>query len=240
MANLIDAGGSGGAYARGMVAQAQAAILPQVRALIAESIGRIAVRAGGNLTAIGIRSAVMFDPAATAVLDDPDHEQVIVPLGGSGALKTCRLSRTASLSMATGSYTTVVWDAEREDAAGLHSLVTHPDRVTVTAAGLYLLEGRFRFHRVTGTANGDRLWSAFFLNDTVVIDSEDWFSSDPESQGTSESQFSMVATHRLAAGDYVNVQMANEGDGQIDLVCDAGVVSGDNQTCEFLVTRLGG
>jgi hypothetical protein len=51
------------AYARGVVAQAQAAILPEVRRLIDESIGRIAVRAGGNLTAIGIRSALMFDPA---------------------------------------------------------------------------------------------------------------------------------------------------------------------------------
>jgi hypothetical protein len=83
MVNLIDAGGSGGVYTRGVVAQARAAILPEVRRLIEESVGRVAVRAGGNLAAIGIRSALMFDPAATAVVDDPDHEQVIVPLAGA-------------------------------------------------------------------------------------------------------------------------------------------------------------
>jgi hypothetical protein len=89
MVNLIDAGGRGGTYARGVVAQARAAILPEVRRLIEESVGRVAVRAGGNLAAIGIRSALMFDPAATAVVDDPDHEQVIVPLAGAHACCCC-------------------------------------------------------------------------------------------------------------------------------------------------------
>jgi hypothetical protein len=106
MTGRIDAGGSGGAYARGVVAQAQAAILPQVRALIAESIGRIAVRAGGNLTAIGIRSALMFDPAATAVMDDPDHEQIIVPLSsGGGAISLIETKEITTPTAAPLSFT---------------------------------------------------------------------------------------------------------------------------------------
>jgi hypothetical protein len=158
--------------------------------------------------------------------------------GGGGALARCQLTRTANLTMVAGSYTTVPWDSEREDAGGLHSTGTNPDRVTVTEAGLYLLEGRFRFHRVTGTTTSQRIWSAFFKNNTDVIDSEDWFSIGQASSttGPDESQFSMVATHRLAVGDYVNVQMANEGNGTVDLVVGAA----DNQTCEFVVTRLGG
>jgi hypothetical protein len=158
--------------------------------------------------------------------------------GGAVALARCQLTRTTNLTMVAGSYTTVPWDSEREDVGGLHSTGTNPDRVTVTEAGLYLLEGRFRFHRVTGTTTSQRMWSAFFKNDTDVIDSEDWFSIGQASSttGPDESQFSMVATHRLAVGDYVNVQMANEGNGTVDLVVGAA----DNQTCEFVVTRLGG
>jgi hypothetical protein len=158
--------------------------------------------------------------------------------GGSNTLARCQLTRTTNLTMAAGSYTTVQWDLEREDASGLHSVGTNPDRVTVAEAGLYLLEGRFRFHRVTGTTTSQRIWSAFFKNDTVTIGSEDWFSIGQASSttGPDESQFSMVATHRLAAGDYVNVQMANEGNGTVDLVVGAA----DNQTCEFVVTRIGG
>jgi hypothetical protein len=148
MANLIDAGGSGAAYARGVVAQAQAAILPQVRALIAESIGRIAVRAGGNLAAIGIRSALMFDPAATAVLDDPDHEQVIVPLSvGGAALPRCTAyAAHSTFAPATGAVVAVPLDsdgADPFDPGNWHDEATSSPYIVLPEDGDYLVHAYF-------------------------------------------------------------------------------------------------
>jgi hypothetical protein len=139
MANPIDAGGSGGTYARGVVAQAQAAILPQVRRLIDESIGRIAVRAGGNLTAIGIRSALMFDPAATAVVDDPDHEQVIVPLAGAHTCCCCLPHlRTLPGLVSLWTFDDANPASARDEGPGAnhapHTVATSPDEAADAAA----------------------------------------------------------------------------------------------------------
>jgi hypothetical protein len=156
MANLIDAGGSGAAYARGVVAQAQAAILPEVRRLIDESIGRIAVRAGGNLTAIGIRSALMFDPAATAVVDDPDHEQVIVPLSsGGGSLRRCSalLSEAAVLSVANTVTTLVPLDIDEYDPDDWHSTATNTHKITVPEEGDYVIFARFTWENDDSTGS---------------------------------------------------------------------------------------
>jgi hypothetical protein len=157
MAGLIDAGGSGGAYARGVVAQAQAAILPEVRRLIDESIGRIAVRAGGNLTAIGIRSALMFDPAATAVVDDPDHEQVIVPLasGGGGSLRRCSalLSNDASLPVANNTVVLVPLDLDEYDPDDWHSTATTTHKITVPEEGDYVIFARFTWENDDSTGS---------------------------------------------------------------------------------------
>jgi hypothetical protein len=139
MVNLIDAGGRGGTYARGVVAQARAAILPEVRRLIEESVGRVAVRAGGNLAAIGIRSALMFDPAATAVVDDPDHEQVIVPLAGAHTCCCCLPHlRTLPGLVSLWTFDDANPASARDEGVGAnhapHTVATSPDEAADAAA----------------------------------------------------------------------------------------------------------
>jgi hypothetical protein len=179
MANLIDAGGSGAAYARGIVAQAQAAILPEVRRLIDESIGRIAVRAGGNLTAIGIRSAVMFDPAATAVVDDPDHEQVIVPLTSGATLVGAKAHDTGGIVCASGSITTVALDAEYWDTGTFHDVATNNERVTVPSDGYYRVSARVELERHLISATADPFYGLLQLLRSGSTVAEDMVSTTP-------------------------------------------------------------
>jgi hypothetical protein len=146
MAGQMDAGGRGGVLRRGLVAEAKAAILPDVRRLIEESIGRIAVRTNGNLAALGIRSALMFDPAATVVVDDPDHEQVIVPLGGgAGAFVGAAAVLTSNQNVADGfALNEIAWDATAYDTSSFWSAGA-PKRLTVPIAGYYLFIAQFNF-----------------------------------------------------------------------------------------------
>jgi hypothetical protein len=213
MANLIDAGGSGGAYARSVVAQARAAILPEVRRLIDESIGRIAVRAGGNLAAIGIRSALMFDPAATAVVDDPDHEQVIVPLSVGGAFVGCDAYDTGVTGyvITSGTHFAMPLDGEDFDTSSMHDLVTNTTRSTAPADGYYHCAAQFMFSTFDTPGSGTywplHLW--LYKNGNPVRQHVDY---------VIDGHFTMLhveGTLQLVAGDYVELVVQQTTGGRL-------------------------
>jgi hypothetical protein len=207
MANLIDAGGSGAAYARGVVAQAQAAILPEVRRLIDESIGRIAVRAGGNLTAIGIRSALMFDPAATAVVDDPDHEQVIVPLGGGGAFSGAHVFSIVTQNLVTGGPNVLHFEEEVFDTDNYHDKVTNNDRLTIPVDGTYAIWGLGRCsnesHTVPASMSVDIAWGSGAL----VVASQDGPLDYSPVAANSMGHCSVYVERPMKAGEYVRLRV---------------------------------
>jgi hypothetical protein len=238
MANLIDAGGRGGIYARSVVAQAEAAILPEVRRLIDESIGRIAVRAGGNLTAIGIRSALMFDPAATAVVDDPDHEQVIVPLGGgAGGLDRCTAKLFGSaLTIPTGALTDVPMDEDEFDPDGWHNEGTSSPTIVVPTGGDYLISYRFFFVTV-GLGTYDT--GTYRRVHIAVSGGGGGWSHDhyaPPSPTGFLRGFSIIGSYPLTIGaGGANVKMQVQQDSGVDMSYDAG-----GFVCPLLsVTKIG-
>jgi hypothetical protein len=212
MVSLIDAGGSGGAYARGVVAQAQAAILPEVRRLIDESIGRIAVRAGGNLAAIGIRSALMFDPAATAVHDDPDHEQVIVPLGAALPRCAAYCSRDVSFNPTSGTITQVPLDRDQYDPANWHDEATSSPYVILPDEGDYLV---WAAYRPASSSTNPRIPLQLWLyggaaGNTVLDRDEDTYHQDDEHAGAwgqdSFRTLRLVYADHFAAGTKLNIR----------------------------------
>lgn len=111
---------------------------------------------------------------------------------------TCRVYNTSAISLATGSYTTLTFNSERWDPTSMHSTVSNPSRITISTAGVYIIEGHVQFDTNT---TSERILE-FLVNGTNEIAFQRLASN-----GTGGSSiYSLVTVWKFAAADYVELR----------------------------------
>jgi hypothetical protein len=102
------------------------------------------------------------------------------------------------MTYSVSTLTTITWNAEAEDASGFHDLVTNTDRLTVPAGqgGLYQVSFSFK---LSGTGIGASAISVQKNGGTIL--------PDITSPITGATAFGGIALLRLAAADYLSVQI---------------------------------
>ena len=87
----------------------------------------------------------------------------------------------------------VAFNSERWDSSGMHDTATNPSRLTCAVPGLYLIQGNFTVSTTTP------FYIETYVNRTTQI--------DHKHNGGSAESMGFSTEWRLAAGDYVEVQL---------------------------------
>jgi hypothetical protein len=141
----------------------------------------------------------------------------------SSSPKIARLTKTASQSVTSSTYTNITWDSELIDNSSFHDNVTNNQRITVPTAGYYKF-----FIQLEYAANGTGERDIFYLlnatsgSGTIVY----------KGPGSSVDNFSHQTTFilNLAANDFVIAQTYQTSGGALNIV---------NQCSFFQVDYLG-
>lgn len=124
------------------------------------------------------------------------------------------LTNSGTISASDSTWTSLTWDTEASDDAGLHSTVTNTQRITIPAGmgGVYLLNVICQF-----AANATGLRSLrFILNGSTVFGEVGGWNS------ANALQMSLTRVVRLAAGDFVVAQAYQTSGGNLNLNPSAG------------------
>jgi hypothetical protein len=141
----------------------------------------------------------------------------------SSSPKIARLTKTASQSVTSSTYTNITWDSELIDTSSFHDNVTNNQRITVPTAGYYKF-----FIQLEYAANGTGERDIFYLlnattgSGTIVY----------KGPGSSVDNFSHQTTFilNLAANDFIIAQTYQTSGGALNIV---------NQCSFFQVDYLG-
>lgn len=158
--------------------------------------------------------------------------QIVETIGSTPTWRTVpavRAYHNAAQSIVANALVYVAFNSERYDTAGMHDPVTNNSRLTATVAGLYLITAHFRWGSVGGTFTCNTI-ANLKVNRTTDI-AEDRVQL-PVAFAVSQS---METVYQLAAGDYVEVVVA-----QFHSAAAAVPIDGtDAATPEFMMVRLG-
>jgi hypothetical protein len=148
--------------------------------------------------------------------------------GGTTALPFVWAYRSSDQTYSTSTLTTINWNAEAEDASGFHDNVTNPDRLTVPTGqdGLYQVSFSLK---LSGTSPGASAISVKKNGGAIL--------PDITSPITGSTAFGGSAVLRLAAGDYLSLQIfTNAGSG---LAITGGATQSTGSTSFVQLVRLG-
>lgn len=135
--------------------------------------------------------------AGSGVTITPNDGADTITVAGS-ALPLVWVFRSSDFSYSNNTLTTITWNAEAEDSSGFHDLVSNTDRLTVPTGqgGLYQVSFSFK---LSGTSIGASAVIVQKNGGTILPDI-----TSPVSGATA---FSGSALLRLAAGDYLSLQI---------------------------------
>lgn len=137
----------------------------------------------------------------------------------------CRVYRSSTQSVASATYTEILWNAERYDTASLHSTVSNTGRITAPIAGVYEFVCHLQIDAVTAGTDSLIELRKNGVSPGIARDRR---------CSTGWPQRMHVATHiYLAAGDYVTAHVY-QASGSSKNVQQAG-----NYTPEFMACWLG-
>lgn len=131
-----------------------------------------------------------------------------VPFAGIGA----RIYNDANISIPNNSNTSLLFNQERYDPDGMHSLVSNTERLTVNKAGRYLFIAHVDF---SVHATGVR---GVFLrvNATTIIGGQVM-----PAQGTLNATFSVSAIYDMAVGDWCDVRAYQDSGAALNVLVNA-------------------
>jgi hypothetical protein len=130
----------------------------------------------------------------------------------------CRVFTTATTAFVTGTWGAVPFDSESWDTAAMHSTITNTSRITVPAAGLYIVEGVICF---AGNATGLRL--AGLRVNSSATNPPNWGSHYANNVGAAfPPHVPISATIKMAANDYVELVAWQSSGGNLNLANENG------------------
>jgi len=171
--------------------------------------------AAGNYTATDVEGALAELPSQYAPL--------------SAIATACVAAAASDQTVANNTWTTVALGAETFDDDGWHDNSTNNERITVDAAGLYLVSARLRWN---ANATGYRAVRVL-KNGSTATDRIFCLAQTPGMSATATVMES-TSVLRLAANDYVVMQGIQTSGG--DLALQLGTVP---QNVSLSVVRLG-
>ena len=168
----------------------------------------------------------------TNILDSNELQEVLtragVPyLGSLGALEEdqprvsrarCRVTCTGQ-TIQNATPTALIFDTEQKDPLGFHSVVTNPERLVISQAGLYLVIGHIAVLESTagagGTPNSGR--RAAQLRKNLGGGASDEGTTSIGASPSDDTEFPVFGYIQFSAGDILRILCEQDCGGTIDV-----------------------
>lgn len=136
-----------------------------------------------------------------ALIDVSDWQKIVDSFTFLANAPACRVYHNTTQAVADATETSLVFNSERHDPAGMHSTVTNTGRITITDAGVYMVSFSGEF-----TAGTDYLclYSLCRLNGTTVIGRSPTARHDSGDGSSPATSFAFL--YKFAAADYIEVR----------------------------------
>lgn len=142
----------------------------------------------------------------------------------SGRFSGARVYHDSDQSISSATSTDLVFNSERFDSDGYHSIVSNIGRFTVPVNGYYLIEGNIQFE---SNSTGIRQIVLRLNNATTLAILR------VDASATSATILSLSTIYQMNAGDYVNLRVFQDSGVSLNV----GAVG--NYSPEFAIARLG-
>jgi hypothetical protein len=142
----------------------------------------------------------------------------------SHAIPAARVTRTSAQSIPDSLNTSLAFDQERYDAAGVHDNATNNSRLTAPVTGIYAVTAQFTWGGSAGA--GSRFAGVMKNGSTLIARSQELAGDDDEN---------ITTQVLLAAGDYVEVQVLQTSGGNLPVAANG---FAQQITPEFSMTWL--
>ena len=137
----------------------------------------------------------------------------------------CRVYHDAAQSIANGTETSLAFNSERYDTAAMHDTATNNSRITIGAAGLYVITTHIEFAtNVTG-----QRYAFIRLNGATILAMQTGW----EGAGGVGLYINLATTERLAAADYLEVRVYQNSGAALNVTSTA------RRSPEFTATWVG-
>ncbi|MGH2965001.1 MAG: hypothetical protein ACRDMH_06435 [Solirubrobacterales bacterium] len=142
----------------------------------------------------------------------------------SHAIPAARVTRTSAQSIPDSLNTSLAFNQERYDAAGVHDNATNNSRLTAPVTGIYAVTAQFTWGGSAGA--GSRFAGVMRNGSTLIARSQELAGDDDEN---------ITTQVLLAAGDYVEVQVLQTSGGNLPVAANG---LAQQITPEFSMTWL--
>ena len=142
----------------------------------------------------------------------------------SHAIPAARVTRTSAQSIPHSLNTSLAFDQERYDTAGVHDNTTNNSRLTAPVTGIYAVTAQFTWGGSAGA--GSRFAGVMKNGSTLIARSQELAGDDDEN---------ITTQALLAAGDYVEVQVLQTSGGTLPIAANG---LAQQVTPEFSMTWL--
>jgi hypothetical protein len=129
----------------------------------------------------------------------------------ASSIPAARVTRTISQGIAHDTVTTLNFNSERYDTAGLHSNTSNISRLTAPVTGIYEVTVSFHWD---GNLSGYRIMT-LFKNGTTLVENDGIDADTGPFGGVDVNNTTML---RLAAGDYVEVGVYQNSGGNLSIL----------------------
>lgn len=175
-------------------------------------------RAGSANALDGLDSTAFLRAGATAggalrgSYPNPSLAPGVVTPSSLGMIPAARAYATQNQTIPFSTSTAVALDAEAFDNANLHNTTTNNSRLTAPIAGIYHIEGAVQWDsNTTGTSRGLSI-SQFGSDSRPLV-------TDARPANVTSQRTNVVSTlTRLAAGDYVELRVSQDGSGTVQIL----------------------
>lgn len=110
----------------------------------------------------------------------------------------CAVYNSAAESILDNTWISLTFDTERYNNGGMHSTVTHSERITAQKAGVYVITGHAEFTTTGSDSRGLRIR----LNGATTIAEVDW-----QATSVTDGAKSIARVYHLAVSDYVTLDI---------------------------------
>jgi hypothetical protein len=141
---------------------------------------------------------------------------------------SARVYNSATISTTSGAFTALTFNTERWDTDEIHSTSSNTGRLTCVTPGIYSITGHVLW---AANATGQRIVQ-IRLNGSTYIGGGD---RRMAATGGALTAQNAVTTHRLAAGDYVELVALQESGGALNVATPG---ANDPMSPEFSMTWI--
>jgi hypothetical protein len=127
----------------------------------------------------------------------------------SHSIPAARVTRSSAQGIPDSSNTSLAFDQERYDTAGVHDNATNNSRLTAPTPGIYAVTAQFTWGGSAGT--GSRFAGLMKNGSTLIARSQELPGDDDEN---------ITTQVRLVAGDYVEVLVLQTSGGSLDVAAN--------------------